>query len=63
VSNVASSSSNAAGAAVTEQSTKDNGASPLASSAISWLDVFVEGFGEESCKASDAECLKRSRKE
>jgi hypothetical protein len=63
VTNVASSSSNAAGSAVEEKTSRDNSAAPLAESAISWLDVFVEGFGEESCKANDAECLKRNPKE
>jgi filamentous hemagglutinin len=32
---------------------------PAAESALSWLDVFVLGFGEETCKADDVECLKR----
>jgi hypothetical protein len=34
---------------------------PLADNAVSWLDVFVEGFGEEVCKPSDNECLQRQR--
>jgi hypothetical protein len=62
VSNVASSSSNAAGASVTEDPEKEHKPPSLADNAISWLDVFIEGFGDESCKASDAECLKRNRK-
>jgi hypothetical protein len=37
-------------------------AAPLAESVLGWLDVFVEGFGEEVCKPNDAECLERSRK-
>jgi hypothetical protein len=32
---------------------------PAASSALGWLDVFVLGIGEESCRPDDAECLKR----
>jgi hypothetical protein len=36
-------------------------AAPLAESALGWLDVFVEGFGEDVCKASDAACLNRNR--
>ena len=32
-------------------------------SALSWLDVFVEGFGAEVCKPNDAECLKRNQKQ
>ena len=29
--------------------------------ALGWLEVFVEGFGEDVCKAEDAECLARQR--
>jgi hypothetical protein len=63
VSNVASSSSNSAAnvgkeAAAAEQQSN----APIAQSALSWLDVFVEGFGEENCKPSDTECLNRNRK-
>ena len=32
---------------------------PLAQNALSWLDVFVTGLGEENCKPDDVECLKR----
>jgi len=35
---------------------------PLAASALSWLDVFVTGMGEEDCKPSDEECIKRQKK-
>jgi hypothetical protein len=36
---------------------------PVADAALGWLDVFVEGFGDEVCKPNDAECLGRdSRK-
>ena len=35
---------------------------PLADSALGWLDVFVEGFGEENCKPTDAECLSRQKR-
>jgi hypothetical protein len=28
---------------------------------MNWLDVFVEGFGEEVCKPNDEECLRRNR--
>ena len=34
-------------------------AAPVAEAALSWLDVFVEGFGAETCKPDDVECLKR----
>jgi hypothetical protein len=42
-------------------SNKDQ-AAPLAASALSWLDVFVTGLGEEDCKPSDEECIKRQKK-
>lgn len=31
----------------------------LADAALSWLEVFVVGLGEENCKQDDLECLKR----
>jgi filamentous hemagglutinin family protein len=33
----------------------------LAQTALSWLDVFVTGLGEENCKPDDIECLKRQK--
>ena len=36
-----------------------SGGTPVADAAISWLDVFVTGLGEENCKPDDIECLKR----
>jgi hypothetical protein len=36
-----------------------SGSTPVADAAISWLDVFVTGLGEENCKPDDVECLKR----
>jgi hypothetical protein len=36
-----------------------SGSTPVADAAISWLDVFVTGLGEENCKPDDLECLKR----
>ena len=48
-------------AASLENMTKDQ-AAPLAASALSWLDVFVTGLGEEDCKPSDEECIKRQKK-
>jgi len=58
---VAASASSASSA---EAAGRENqGQAPLSQSALSWLDVFVEGFGEEVCKSSDAECLKRNQKQ
>ena len=61
VSGVASSSSNASSAAVAGKDGADK-ASPIAQSALSWLDVFVTGLGEENCKQDDLECLKRQKR-
>ena len=48
--------------------TKDAGAgagpaqkASLADTALGWLDVFLEGFGDEVCKPSDDQCLERNR--
>jgi hypothetical protein len=38
-------------------------AAPLAQAAISWLEVFVTGLGEEDCHPDDLDCLKRQKKE
>ncbi len=35
---------------------------PLAQNALSWLEVFVTGLGEENCKQDDTECLRRQKK-
>jgi filamentous hemagglutinin family protein len=53
--NSATSSSEAA------QRADQNGAAPLAQTALSWLDVFVTGLGEENCRTDDLECLKRQK--
>jgi filamentous hemagglutinin len=34
---------------------------PKAAAELRWLDVFVLGFGEQTCSASDVECLKRQK--
>jgi len=62
VSSVASSATTsgaetAAGAA--SAATKD--VAPLAQTALSWLEVFVTGLGEENCKQDDVECLRRQK--
>jgi len=70
VSNVTASVSgavSAASASTTSVSSMDafnnkDQAAPLAASALSWLDVFVTGLGEEDCKPTDEECIKRQRK-
>ena len=56
----ASSSTNASSSSVGENSQSQQSAAPLAQAALSWLDVFIEGFGNEVCKPEDLECLKRN---
>jgi hypothetical protein len=60
VSSVGSSATNAASLALDSSGKKEDKA-PLAASALSWLDVFVVGFGEDSCKQDDMECLQRQK--
>jgi hypothetical protein len=36
---------------------------PLADAALSWLEVFVVGLGDEGCRQDDLECLKRQRQQ
>jgi hypothetical protein len=61
VSNTASSASNSANGSAAEGSESKQGSSPLAASALSWLDVFVVGLGEDTCKPDDLECLKKQK--
>jgi filamentous hemagglutinin family protein len=63
VSSVASSASTAAEAAVESGSGRAEEEAPLSDAALSWLDVFVVGFGEEVCKPDDIECIKRNQKD
>jgi hypothetical protein len=60
VSSLASGAASAGGMSVDSaaERRKDEGA-PLASSALTWLEVFVMGLGEENCRPDDIECLKR----
>jgi filamentous hemagglutinin family protein len=58
---VASSATSASSGAVAEPSDKAGSKAPIAESALSWLDVFVEGFGQDVCKADDVACLARQR--
>jgi hypothetical protein len=62
VSAAASGASNSAAMAVNdEDAASKQQAAPLAQEAISWLEVFVVGLGEESCRQDDLECLKRQK--
>jgi hypothetical protein len=59
--NAASGASNQANNSVASEAAEKEAAAPLAQSALSWLDVFVTGLGEENCKQDDIECLKRQK--
>jgi filamentous hemagglutinin len=57
----ASSASNSSTSAVSGSAADKEAAAPLSQAALSWLDVFVTGLGEENCKPEDVECLKRQK--
>ena len=59
-SSAASSATNSSSNAVAEAAQGQQSAAPIADSQMSWLEVFIEGFGNENCKPDDAECLKRN---
>jgi hypothetical protein len=60
-SGAATGASNTATSALASNAAAKEGAAPLAQNALSWLDVFVTGLGEENCKSDDIECLKRQK--
>jgi hypothetical protein len=65
VSTVGSAASDAASDAAAEGAReREESASgeSLGESALSWLEVFVIGLGEEQCDQRDLECLKRQKK-
>lgn len=55
----ASSSTTAASNSVADATTTEKTPVVMADAALSWLEVFVLGLGEENCKQDDLECLKR----
>ncbi len=56
----AASSTNVGASSVGDKTQAQETNAPLTQTTLSWLDVFVEGFGSDTCKADDAECLKRN---
>jgi filamentous hemagglutinin len=60
-SSAASGATNTATSAVQASTADKEAAAPLAQTALTWLDVFVTGLGEENCKPDDIECLKRQK--
>lgn len=61
VSSVASSASSTVDAGGDDGQGDEKSATKLADTALSWLEVFVVGLGEDSCRQDDVECLKRQR--
>jgi hypothetical protein len=62
VSAVGSGATNSSTNSVSESNETTKEPAPLAQNALSWLEVFVTGLGEENCKQDDRECLLRQRK-
>jgi hypothetical protein len=62
VSSIAASSTKQAENPLDEANNAAKAATPLAQSALNWLDVFVTGLGEDNCKSDDKECLMRQKK-
>ena len=56
-----STSTSATASAEAAQRADQNANAPLTQTALSWLDVFVTGLGEENCKPDDLDCLKRQK--
>jgi hypothetical protein len=61
VSSVASSATNSSAASAEAAAAASKEVAPLAQTALSWLEVFVTGLGEENCQQDDVECLKRQK--
>jgi hypothetical protein len=61
VSAVAAGATSSSTSSVAEANAAAKETVPLAQNALSWLEVFVTGLGEENCKQEDAECLKRQK--
>jgi filamentous hemagglutinin len=59
VSAAGSSATQAATESAAANANRAAAAAPIADAALGWLDVFVEGFGADTCKPDDVECLKR----
>ncbi len=57
----ANSASNASTTNAAANGDKETAVAPLAQAALTWLDVFVTGLGEENCKPDDIDCLKRQK--
>ncbi len=58
-SSVSSGATNTASSSAADEARKAAGTAPITQAAVSWLEVFVTGLGEENCRTDDLECLKR----
>jgi filamentous hemagglutinin len=61
----ASAASSGASSSATKDAANNTGPgqkAALADTALGWLDVFLEGFGDDVCKPNDTDCLQRNRK-
>jgi hypothetical protein len=58
----AGSSTTAASNSASNAANSDRAPAAMADIALSWLEVFVTGLGEENCRQDDLECLKRQIK-
>jgi len=61
VSAVAAGATNSATESAADAAAASKETAPLAQTALSWLDVFVTGLGEENCKQDDVECLRHQK--
>jgi filamentous hemagglutinin len=59
---LASGATNTATTSAEQEARNNAAAAPQTQAAVSWLDVFVIGLGEENCSTEDVECLKRQKK-
>jgi filamentous hemagglutinin len=57
----ASNSTSAASTSMADNKEAEKKPAALADAAMSWLEVFVVGLGEENCRQDDLECLKRQK--
>ena len=60
-SNAAAGATSSAQSGISQNSQSQQQQAPQAAAELRWLDVFVLGFGEQTCSASDIECLKRQK--
>jgi hypothetical protein len=61
-SSVGSGATNTASSSAEDEARKAATAAPITQAAISWLEVFLTGLGEENCRTDDLDCLKRQPK-